>query len=177
MNRQGYTLIELLVVVGVLTIVAACTMSMLVGSMSSFEGSTIQAQTDTDAVTAMQHIVSDVREAKSFSFPSGSTTLRLIKPIITEGGSYYRPTADTAHPVDYYRADGTGSPSRPGEYLWRSQGGQRRIVAKNIESIQFTSDEGAETRAVKITITAHNQSSAGERETNLTERVVYLRNY
>jgi len=152
-------------------------MSMLVAAMSSFEVCTIQAQTDTDAVTAMQHIVSDLREAKSFQLLSDSTRLRLTMPIKVAGGSYLRQTPDTANQVEYYRADSTGNPSSPGRCLWRSQSGSRRIVGKNMDSVRFIADDAAATRAVKITLTARNESSGGVRETNLTERVVYLRNY
>ena len=176
-NRRGYTLIEMLTVAGVLCVIGACTISMMIGAMSSFENTAVQAQTDTDAVTAIQHVVSDLREAKSFQLLSNPTRLRLIFPITTNGGLYLRQIPDTANPAEYYLSDRSGNPANQGHYFWRSRSGQLRIVAKNIQSVQFIADSAAATRAVKITIVARNETSGAGKETRLTERVVYLRNY
>jgi prepilin-type N-terminal cleavage/methylation domain-containing protein len=176
-NRRGYTLTEMMTVVGVMAVIATCTMSMMIGALSSFEGSTVQAETDNDAVTAMQRIVSDIREAKSFTLLSYSTQLRLTFPITISGGGYNRQIADLANQADYYLSDDTGIAGHEGHFLWRSQSGGRRIVARNIDSVEFVSDQAAATRAVKITIVARNTTSNGAKETHLTERVVYLRNY
>lgn len=187
MNRiktnQGYTMIEMTVAAGVVAFIVTCTLSMMINAMTSVDFSTIQQETDSDAVIAMQRIVSDVREAKSYVVLSNSNQLELTMPVTNTDKSYNRTVADTAHPIDYYRADSTGIPGHDGNFLWRSQTGTAaRIVGDNINDVEFTPDDAAAGRAVKITIHALHATTRGTRtayksiETNLIERVVYLRN-
>jgi Tfp pilus assembly protein PilW len=174
-NNSGYSLIEVLVVMGVTTMVLICTMSMMVGALSSFEGTTVQTHTDSDAVVAMQRIVSDIREAKSFTILDNGHCLQLTFPKVMTGGYYNRKEADTANPMNYYLSDTSGTQGQSGNLLWRKTSSTSfRRVARNIESVDFEIDT---TRSVKITVVARNATANGSKSTDLTERVVYLRNY
>lgn len=174
-NRQGYTVIEMVTVTGVLAVLTVATMSMFLAAMRSFEGTRVQAFSDSDAVIAMQRIVSDVREAKSFNIIANGERLRLVFPKVVPQGYYNKKEADMAHQFDYYLSDSTGVPGHDGTMLWRGKdANDRRMVAKNIESVAFEVDT---THSVRITVVSSNNTSAGPKKAQLVERVVYLRNY
>ncbi len=182
-SNRGYTIIEMTISAGLVAMVALCTSSMMVDAMRSCDTSTLQAQTDTNAVTALQKIVSDVREATSYTILANACQLELVMPTTNGDNTYNRRVPDTAHPVDYYRSDATGVIGHTGNYLWRSQNGARRIVSKNVVNITFEQDAAAPESAVKITVDTKNlvysRRKAGtflDVNTHLTDRVVYLRN-
>jgi prepilin-type N-terminal cleavage/methylation domain-containing protein len=174
-NRRGFTLVELMTSVGIMAFVTICGFAVLLSTMRSYDSITVQAYSDSDAVVAMQKIVSDLREAKSYAILSSGTRLQLTYPITTANGYYNRQVADPTNTIDYYLSDNTGSLTRTGTYLWRnpSKGGSR-IVARNIQAVRYTIDTS---RSVQITVDARNTGSSGSKTTYLTERVVYLRNY
>jgi prepilin-type N-terminal cleavage/methylation domain-containing protein len=174
-RRSGYTLIEVLLVLGIMGIIAAGAMALMVSSTSCFDTTTTEAFTDADAVIAMQMIVNDVREAKSISIIGGGTRLRVVFPKRTAEGYYDRHEADMTNQVDYYLSDSTGVPGQPGTWLWRGKDdGSRKLLKKDVWALEFEQDTS---RSVKITVTARNESANGPKETELTQRVVYLRNY
>jgi prepilin-type N-terminal cleavage/methylation domain-containing protein len=174
-RRSGYTLIEVLLVLGIMVIIGAGAMALMIGSVSCFDTTTTEAFTDADAVIAMQMIVNDVREAKSIRIIAGGTRLRVIFPKRTAEGYYDRHEADMANQIDYYLSDDTGVPGHAGTWLWRGKDdGSRRLLKKDVWGLEFEQDTS---RSVKITVTARNNSANGPKETQLTQRVVYLRNY
>jgi len=172
---KGYTLIEVLVTAGIMSMISLTCMSLLVGAMSSYDSTAGQTYADSDAVLAMQRIVSDVREAKSFNILANGRRLRLKFPRTLPQGYYDRREVDTGNQIDFYLSDSTGVPGHTGTYLWRGKDNNDRMrVAKNISNLLFESDT---TRSVRITVVSRHESAKGERTTSLTERVVYLRNY
>ncbi len=174
-NRNGHTLLEALLAMGVMGLIGAGAMAMMVGSVSCFDSTTTEAFTDTDAVIAMQMIVSDVREAKSINILANGDRLRVIFPKRTDEGYYDRHEPDMANQIDYYVSDETGVPGHAGNWLWRGKNANnRQPLKKDVTSVFFEQDTS---RSVKITITARNTAASGPKETRLTQRVVYLRNY
>lgn len=174
-SRGGYTLLEALFVLGIMGFIGAGTMAMMVAAVYSFDNTTTEAFTDTDAVIAMQMIVSDVREAKSIDIIDGGARLQVILPKMTEDGYYDRHEPDLANQIDYYLSDASGEPGHEGTWLWKgTSSGMREPLKKDISDISFEQDTS---RSVKITITARNDAASGPKETLLTQRVVYLRNY
>jgi type II secretory pathway pseudopilin PulG len=181
-NRSGFSMIEVLVVAGVMTLIGFGAVSIMLGAVSCFDNTTTEAFTDSDAVLAMQRIVSDVREAKSVTIldEAGNPatlgpTLSVGFPIKTEDGYYDRHTQDAAGQIDYYLSDATANPDHTGTWLWRVKtDGTSEMLKKDISELLFEQDTS---RSVRITIVAQNQSASGPRQAQLTQRVVYLRNY
>ena len=164
----------MLVAAFVMAMLLTCTVSMLVAALRGCDADMAQVNTDVNAVTAMQSMVNDVREAKSISILSSGHQLCITFPITTAQGYYDRTQPDTAHPVNYYLSDSTGIVGRTGTYLWRSKDATLRRVRSDVDSLLFESDTA---RSIKITVRTKNSIFKGTKQTDLTQRVVYLRNY
>lgn len=174
-QNSGHTLIEALVAVSIMGLITAGAMLMMTGSARCFDDTSTQVFTDSDAVIAMQMIVNDVREAKSINIIAGGERLRVVFPKKTEDGYYDRHEPDMANQIDYYLSNETGVPGQNGTWLWRGKNNNNREpLKKDVADIDFEQDTS---RSVKITIIARNPAASGPKETCLTQRVVYLRNY
>ena len=174
-KRSGYTLIEVLLVMGIMGFIGVGAVTVMMASVKWFDVTSTETFTDTDAVIAMQMIVSDIREAKSINIIANGERLRTIFPKRTEQGYYDRHEPDMANQIDYYISDSTGVPGHSGTWLWKGKSNNtRQPLKKGVTSVLFEQDTS---RSVKITIRVRNNSSDGPRETVLTQRVVYLRNY
>lgn len=157
------------------TLIAAGGMAMMVSSMTCFDNTSMQTYTASDAVIAMQRIVNDVREAKSVSIFGSGSGLRISFPKRTTDGYYDRYQSDAANQMDYYLSDRTGVFGMSGNWLWRCRiNGNPELVKRDIASVAYEQDT---TRSIKITLIAENHAASGPKRTNLTQRVVYLRNY
>lgn len=181
-NRRGYTLIEVLLVMGIMGFVGAGAMSVMLSSVSCFDNTTTETFTDTDAVLAMQMIVRDVREARGVVTLDDGKRLRVTPPVrvnetwASNEGYYDCHQADTARQIDFYISDETGQVGRSGECLWRSQSGDRDMLKRGVVDVFFQVDTDQQGK-VWITVTTRNGTGEGARSTQLTNRVVYLRNY
>ncbi len=174
-NNKGITLTEVMISVGLFGFIAACTMGMLITATKTADGASTKAFTDADAVIAMNRIVDDVREAKSVSIPTNGAYLTIVFPVKNTSTGYYdRHIADAAHQICYYLSDKTGTQGKIGTWLWRSKDSTTQIIKRNVTGLYFEQDTA---RSVKITVTAKGSSADGDKETELTQRVVYLRNY
>ena len=175
LNGTGHTLIEVLVVSGIMVLIGSGAVAIVIASASTFDNTTTEAFTDTDAVLAMQMIVSDVREAKSVSILDNGGTLRVLFPLRTYAGYYDRHVTDAGSRVDYYVSDQTGVRGLSGRWLWRARtSGAMEVLRNDVVDVTFEQDTS---RSVKITIIVENDAASGPKRTELTERVVYLRNY
>lgn len=173
-NKSGYTLFEAIVVMGTFGLIGAGALTLMVASFSCFEGASTEAFTDADAVIAMQTIVNDVREAKSINILANGRRLRVVFPKTTQEGYYDRHEPDMANQIDYYLSDSTGAPGHSGTWLWRGKDNDRKPVKRGVVDLLFEQDTS---RSVKITVVTRNYTASGPKETRLTQRVVYLRNY
>lgn len=173
-GNGGYTMLEALIATSIMAFVAAGAIAMMISSARCFDDTSVQAFTDTDAAIAMQMIVNDVREAKSIKIIGGNR-LRVIFPKTTDLGYYDRHEPDMANQIDFYLSDETGVPGHTGTWLWKGKNnGNRQPLKKDVSDLSFEPDTA---RSVKITIVTQNRAASGTKETQLTERVVYLRNY
>ncbi len=175
-NKHGHTLIEVVLGTGLTTLLLFGASAMWIGTMRSYDTTTGQLAADTDAIAAMQLIVSDIREASSFTVV-GQNRLRVTFPTRNEHNYYDRRNPDTAGKVDYYLSDETMTPGHSGTYLCKGRNNGnvgRQILARGIQSISFEPDTSC---SIKITIVAEKETSRGARSTRLTQRVVYLRNH
>ncbi|MGQ9455229.1 MAG: type II secretion system protein [Armatimonadota bacterium] len=174
-NKSGYTLLETIMVMGMFGLIGSGAVTLVVASFSCFEGASTESFTDADAVIAMHTIVNDVREAKSVSILEDGRRLRVVFPKITQDGYYDRHEPDTANQIDYYLSDSTGVSGLSGTWLWRSKNDNtRKPVKRDVVDLLFEQDTS---RSVKITVVTRNKTFSGPKETRLTQRVVYLRNY
>lgn len=180
-SRHGFTLLEVVIVSGIMVFMLASIGAMCISSMRSYDRATTRTFTDTDAATALQRIVSDVREARRIKLlaDGNKPRLRIIMPKVEDGHEYYdRYKDDTAHQYDYYLSDSTGVPGHDGTWMWRGKSNDRRVVAKNVSALEFETDSDQNYQNyVKITVIVQQQTPTGLRETKLTQRVVYLRNF
>ncbi len=173
-SKAGYTLTEVMTTILIFGLVTTCAMAMFLTSIRVYDRTTTQAYTDADAVIAMQRMVMDVREAKSVNLLDNGHRLQIIFPIRTSDGSYDRHFSDDTHPIEYYLSDSTGIVGRTGTWLWKSNSGTCEPIKRDVESLVFEQDTA---RSVKITIVTVNNTASGPQQTELTQRVVYLRNY
>lgn len=182
-NRKGFTLMETMTVVGIFSAICLISMLMMIAAMKSADGTSAKAYTDTDAAIAMARMVQDVREAKTVTPLDSGNRLSIIFPVRPSdsytwntAGYYDRHTADATSEIQYYVSDNTGLTTHTGTWLWRKtvSNGNTAIVKRDIGDVTFIQDT---LRSIKITILASNSSADGTKQTQLTSRVVYLRNY
>lgn len=194
-NRRGTTLVELMVAMGITTLMVTGTMAMLRVTAGRCETEMMQGTTDTDAVLAMQTMVNDIREAKKVTPSTDGTQLLVIRPIRAQQGYYDRSAEDVNHPINYYLSDSTHTMGRTGSWLWRSEVKDRYTEYRHIRTdvdtngLKFVSDGP---KAIQITVrikaaVSHGASGLHRKNgknletdgltTELTNRVVYLRNY
>lgn len=167
-------MVEVMVASMIMVLIFGGTAAMMVSTMRCYESEVTQNSTDTDAVMAMQLIVNNVREAKSVSITSGGAHLTVTPPLATSSGYYDRSQADTSNQIDYYLSDTTGQTTRTGTCLWQAASNNLKLVKKDVSSLIFEYDTA---RSIKITINTSAIIAGGSRSTELTQRVVYLRNY
>lgn len=174
-KSNGFTLVEMIFALTITGFIGLGALAMTVTALRCQDNSSTQTFTDTDAVYCMQKIVADVREAKSFVVVN-SSNLQLTFPVRV--GNYYdRHTPDLNNVVNWYLSDATGSQTKTGPYLWWAKNGAPMgWIKKDVSSLAYIADPAAPTAAVEITISIQNTVSRGTKQTNLTTRVVYLRN-
>lgn len=178
-NNRGFTIVEAMAVTGLMVLVVLSVVSMMVASLRTYDSASNRTYTDQDAVMAMQMMVNEIREAKSITpldpGPDSGTRLRVTLPVLADGKDYYdRHEEDSANAIDYYLSDSSGTVGESGTWLWRAQSGETRLLKTNVESVVFERDTS---RSVRITVVTQNDAPSGTKRTELTQRVVYLRNY
>ncbi len=183
--RSGHTLVETIVAALIFALLTLGTVSMLMTSTVAVGNARAQVYADTDANLAMQAIVSDLREATSVAIYNGTTRvalgtvgncLLLTKPrVVSATGEYNRFNPDTANPTRYYLSDNTGSTTRTGTVLWQrqEQTGALRRLRSGVRDLRFL--ENAAGR-VEVSLTVESKAAQGTKQTELSERVVYMRN-
>ncbi len=187
-NRGGFTLVEVLAASAAATLLLIGTVSMLIAAIRSCDNDLAQVNTDTNAVIAMNQMVSEIREAKSISIldpgPATGSRLCITLPVTlydAQGNPYYdRSQADTAHQVTYYLSDSSGLLGKTGTILWRLQNSKLRKIRSDVSSLIYEEDADLNNQidnAIMITVVTTDNVYTGTRQTQLTDRVVYLRNY
>lgn len=189
-RKRGFTLIEAVVSTLIMLTVTMSTAMMVVFSMKYFDKSSAQTFSDTNAVIAMQRIVTDVREAKVVILqdmdkddPTIGHRLHINMPVYDQTNDCYdNSNMDSATPVVYFLSDDTGVIGHPGKSLWRVKGSLRSKIVDNVSLLAFQfppnpNDVKNWDNSIEITIHTQVDSADGPRTTQLTQRVVFLRNY
>ncbi len=172
-SRRGYTVTEV-VTASALTVLVLSSMTAIL-SMAGTMHQTVSLQTgsDQDAVQAMNRMILEVREAKEVTIPSPSS-YRVYFPVIRANGYYDRFVADYNNWLEFYRSDSQGRASTSGAYLWRTTGaGGGRAIAANVTSFRVVQNS---TNSIRLTVEVEKRSGDRKGRTQLTERVLYLRN-
>jgi len=197
-SRPGLTMMEVLVSAGTASMILLGGYSMLQTASLSFDRNDRQTSADVDAAQAMAHIMSDMREAQSFSSPT-TNQIDIILPPVIAGGFYDRyasqDPATTPPTISYYltspKADGTLSLARRED---TNRNGvfetsePERILCRHVQSITATQDTDLP-NAMIITLrtkytkdqnraeTTQEIAQGTAKVTELKQRVVFARNY
>lgn len=176
-SRRGFTLIEIITATGIMLFMVTGMMSIMLSSLKAFDSSTVQTYTDADAVNAMQKIVTEVREAKQVETLDNQTRMVVTMPYDIDHSTSYDKTQTDPVQIQYYLSDASGTVGKKGTILWMcSTNGRPEPIKRNVVSVLFQTRNDIKCQ-VEITIDCENASAKGPVRTELTERVVYLRNY
>jgi prepilin-type N-terminal cleavage/methylation domain-containing protein len=205
MARPGFTVLEVMVAAGIFSLIFLGGYTMLSTASHSFDRNAAQSNADTDAVLGMQHIIADLREAKSFTIddpgPEGRIVITFPIGIDIDGDGNpdsdgdgnpeaydrYVPDTDPNNQVTYYLDDRVLYRLKP------SENGGNPIPIRwgqsdeyGVEELRF---ESTSPLSVKITVKASVRRHIATRDpgtgnwdripktTELTQRLVYLRNW
>lgn len=183
-DNRGYTLAELLTVVVIFTMVGGVTTRALICALRSSDGINVQTYSDQQAISAMNKIISDIRESKSYTILDSGARLSILRPAYAKDANgnnltyYDRHSADASSEVQYYLSNSTGTVGVSGTWLWwlHTSDGQKRAIARNVNTLLFTVDT---TKSIEVNVTTSMQSVDGinqTKQTQLSQRVVYMRN-
>ena len=175
-SRRGFTLIEVSVASFILLLVMSGVLGILNTAGRLEQNVLLQQGTDTQAALAMSRMVTDMREAKDVTVIT-PYQCRIYYPVTRADGNYDRFVTDTAHYVQYARTTSTGQVSATGSYLWKSTdllSGSK--VAKDVTDFEVSLQGN---NAVRLSLRVQKASNGYGRsgDTQLNERVLYLRNY
>lgn len=172
-SRRGFTLAELSVASS-LTIVLVAGMALLLSSAGRIQLRTqLRIDSSQTAAVAMGNVVLDLREASGVVIPAAHQ-LRILYPDVDAAGHYDRFRTDTTRYVLYERADEAGTASPSGTCLWRKdQTGAGRILCRYITAF---SAAAITTSEVRVSVRVARVNGADTSVTNLSQRVVFLRN-
>ena len=135
---------------------------------------TLQTDADQGAVKAMNRMILEVREAKEVAIPS-DTTFTVYLPVIRADGHYDRFVTDYNNWIKYHRSTSNGTASSTGTYAslacysrWSQQvaGDGCQELPRHPELHQLHPTDGRVGKGKRLP----------KGDTQLTERVLYLRN-
>lgn len=145
--KKGTTLIETLIAATLLAAVIAGVLVILTSMLQMWSSGSDQASGNMYGSVAMQKLAIDIQEGHSAQVSEGYLIVNF--PVKDAYGNYTdNPNGSTAY---YYLSGDSGSIDAAGTNLWKYVGGNRTILAKNVENISFSSSDG---RLVHITIKA-----------------------
>jgi hypothetical protein len=157
-----------------LLLIATGTLTILNTAARLEQAVVLQRDTDQQAVEAMSWMVTDIREAKRVDIIS-ATQFRIFYPILRSDGHYDRYVTDEAHYIQYALTTSTGTLNPSGGYLWRkTESDSGKAVAKTITAMTCAL-QGK--NALRLTVRSQKSGRNRSGDTQLNERVLYLRNY
>ena len=184
--RAGSSLVEVVVTTGVFALLLSGTFSILAGSTTAVNSTRAQVYADQDASLAMQWIVQDLREANRVAIYNGGVraatgqeggTMLVTRPrVVSIEGYYDRFQPDTANPVRYYLSDATGNPAvTGGTHLWKraERTDERRLLRAGVRELRFLERSAGR---IEVSLVTEAKASRASKRTELTQRVVYMRN-
>ncbi|HUV04888.1 MAG TPA: hypothetical protein VMX94_07245 [Armatimonadota bacterium] len=179
-GQKGFTIIEAVISAALLCMVLVGTLILLVSMLNMWARGASGTSANTYAGLAMRKLVLEIEEGTSAEAldmatdpDTGTvygTQLQVTFPYYsTSLGAYVRTQPGST--AIYYLSGTTGSEST-GTDLWRSVGGTKTKLAKNVESITFVVTNG---RLVRINLTGRDVAG-GCISPNFLQQSVKLRN-
>ena len=169
-NRHGTTLIEMIIAVTLLSFVLICTLSMMGSALRMWAMGASGTGANSYSCLAARKLVLDIEEGKSASVVYDGNGLQVVFPYYNPStGDYDRTAAGVT--ATYYLSGSTGAESS-GTYLWKSAGGNKTRLAKNVQSTTFTVTNG---NLIRFAITGIDQAG-GAVSPNLVQQSIKLRN-
>jgi hypothetical protein len=172
-NRRGYTVTEVVTASALILMVLSAVTAIL--SMAGTMEQTVTLQTDADqeAVRAMNRMILEVREAKEVAIPAAHRYV-VYYPVIRSDGHYDRFVTDYNNWTEYRQANADGTANAEGKYIFRvTSAGASRSIAKDVKLLRAVQNS---TNSVRLTVELEKKSGSRTGNTQLTERVLYLRN-
>jgi len=152
-NRAGMTLLEVMISTGLLTIVLVGTLTLLTTMMQLWAKGVSGTSANSISSLAARKLVLEIEEGNSASIDNGRLTV--VFPYLNPStGDYDRAQAGIT--ATYYLSGETGNEST-GANLWKSVGVSKTRLAKSIESLSFTIQNG---KLVRFTLTGVDQEGA-----------------
>jgi hypothetical protein len=134
---------------------------------------TLQTDADQDAVKAMGRMILEIREAKSVEIIE-PWRFRVYYPVTTAEGHYDRYSTDWVNYLEYSQRTPNGQSSGTGSEVWKSTpAGKDRILTTNVAKLRVAYNSA---NSIRLTLEVKKTSGQYTGLTQLTERVLYLRN-
>jgi hypothetical protein len=173
LGRRGYTVTEVVTASALIVMVLTAITAILSMAGTMDQQVTLQTDADQGAVRAMNRMILEIREAKEVEIPN-EYTIKVYYPIVRADGNYDRFVTDYTKWIQFARTTANGTPSATGTYLWRrTQASTGKWLARDIKSFAALQNS---TNSVRLTLELEKVSGNRKGITQLTERVLYLRN-
>jgi type II secretory pathway pseudopilin PulG len=174
LTRRGFTYIELLVAASVVILLVGAGAGVLNVAGRLEQAVNLQVATDQGGAQAMNQMVLEVREASEVEVLAPNR-FRIYYPVTGADGFYNRVArSDRTKWTEYAQTDEQGQLSTGGRFLWRrTQANNGNPVGENIGRLEVVS---MDPRHIRMTLILTKESGYRKAETQLVERVLYLRN-
>ena len=167
-NQKGMSLVEALIAVLIFSLIFGACLMVLLSGVDSFETSDMRAQLQQNLRKAMEKIKEDLRQ-------SGAST---ITNVPADGTLYTTITFKTATGVSSSQItwdSNTITYTLASANLLRTYGGQIRVVATQISSVQFRR-QSSTSDIVEVSLQAQDTTNKGRTFTDSLNFDVQLRN-
>lgn len=177
-RRAGYALIEAVVVAGLTGVIITGVVGLLGVAGRQEAQIDLIADANQEGTLAMRHIQADIREAGTVSIIA-PTQVRFYYPTKTADGLYDRTRPNTGWYLEYVRCDAKRSATPTGPYLLRrsSNDATGKIVASNVADFSARFFPANADNSVRFTLKVVKKNGNRVGESNLDQRVLYMRNY
>lgn len=169
-NNAGLTLVEITIAACLLCMVLVCTMVLLNSTLSLWAKGASGTGSNSNACIAARKLVQNIEEGQSASLVGDNLVVSF--PYYDAGtGDYVRTSPGVT--ATFYLSGPTGSETS-GSYLWKSVGGVKTRLAKNVLSLTFPPIPLNST-LVQFSLTGQDEAG-GTVTPNLIQQSVKLRN-
>lgn len=133
-NRSGVTLLETVIVVSLLSLVILSTVMLFATMLRLWSSGSSGTSSNMYASLAIRKLILEIEEGKSAAVVNGKLVVTF--PYRINSTSDYDRTQNGA--VNTYYLSGATGNETSGTTLWRSSSSGKRKLARNIESVRFT---------------------------------------
>ncbi len=177
-RRGGYALVESLVVALLTGVIITGVIGLLGVAGRQDVQINLIADANQEATIAMRHIQADIREAGSVVIVA-PTQVRFYYPMKTADGLYDRTRPNQNWYLEYVRTDAKRSATPNGTHLLRraSNDATGKFVATDVTDFSARYFPANADNSVRFTLKVRKTNGHRVGESNLDQRVLYMRNY